>query len=98
MCTNVTLFRRGNIVTLKQRLLGLIATHEGRTVNGRWDPHMPSTHINCLEQLAFHFALEHFLPRLRGHHVLVRTDNSTIMAHFNRQGGLRSPRLHILAQ
>lgn len=34
--------------------------------------------------------LKHFLPFLRGHHMLVRTDNTSTVAHINRQGGLRS--------
>ena len=58
---------------------------------------MGSTHINCLDLLAVLLALRHFLPWLRGHHVLVRTDNSTVVAYINRQGGLRSPMLHTLA-
>ncbi|XP_028275797.1 uncharacterized protein LOC114445053 [Parambassis ranga] len=73
------------------------ATHEGKTVNGKWGPHMHFTHINCLELIAVHLALKHFLPWLWGHHVLVRTDNSTVVAYINRQGGLRSLRLHALA-
>ncbi|XP_036419056.1 uncharacterized protein LOC118802708 [Colossoma macropomum] len=32
-----------------------------------------------------------------GHHVLVRTDNTTVVAYINRQGGLRSRQLHTLA-
>lgn len=85
------------VITTDASLVGWGATHEGRTVNGRWDFHMRSAHINCLELLAVHLALKHFLPWLRGHHVLVRTDNSTVVAYINRQGGLRSPQLHTLA-
>ncbi len=46
-------------------------------------------HINCLEMLAVFQVLKHFLPDLRGHHVLVRTDNTSVVSYINRQGGLR---------
>lgn len=42
-------------------------------------------------------ALKHFLPRLQGHHVLVRCDNTTAVAHIHRQGWMRSSKLHALA-
>ncbi|XDV15041.1 hypothetical protein PO909_015189 [Leuciscus waleckii] len=42
-------------------------------------------------------ALNHFLPRLQGHPVLVRCDNTTAVAYINRQGGMRSSKLHALA-
>lgn len=85
------------VISTDASLSGWGATHEGRTVNGEWGPHMRSTHINCLELLAVHLSLKHFLPWLRGHHVLVRSDNSTVVAYINRQGGLGSPKLHTLA-
>lgn len=62
-------------------------------MNGEWGPHTRSTHINCLELLAVHLSLKHFLPWLRGHHVLVRLDNSTVVAYINRQRGLGSPQV-----
>lgn len=43
-------------------------------------------------------SLKRFLPFLRGHHVLIRTDNTTTVAYVNRQGGLRSCHLHALAR
>ncbi len=49
--------------------------HEGRRVNGRWGQHLTNLHINYLEMLAVFLTLKHFLPFLKGHHVLVRTDN-----------------------
>ena len=85
------------VITTDASLAGWGATHEGRTVTGTWSLLMQSAHINCLELLAVLLALKHFLPLLRGQHVLVRTDNSTVMAYINRQGGLRSRHLHTLA-
>ncbi|CAM4578880.1 unnamed protein product [Leuciscus chuanchicus] len=43
-------------------------------------------------------ALRHFLPCLRGHHVLVRTDNMSVVAYVNRLGGIRSKNLNALAE
>lgn len=51
-------------------------------------------HINCLELLAVYQSLKHLLSWLKGHHVLVRSDASTVMAYINRNGDLRSRRLH----
>ncbi len=45
-------------------------------------------HINCLEMLAVFQALKQFLPDLRGHRVLVHTDNTSVVSYINRQGGL----------
>ncbi|KAL0148139.1 hypothetical protein M9458_056541 [Cirrhinus mrigala] len=35
-------------------------------------------------------SLKYFLPDLRDHHVLVRTDSTTVVYYINHQGGLRS--------
>ncbi len=41
---------------------------------GLWEcPHL-TWHINCLEMLAVFQASKQFLPDLRGHHILVRSD------------------------
>ncbi|XP_076137379.1 uncharacterized protein LOC143119644 [Alosa pseudoharengus] len=50
-----------------------------------------------ITMMAFWLALRHFLPILRGHHVLVRTDYTTVVAYVNKQGGLRSRHMHTLA-
>lgn len=42
-------------------------------------------------------SLKHFLPFLRGHHILIRMDNTMTVAYSNRQGGLLSRQLHMLA-
>ncbi len=54
-------------------------------------------HINCLELLAVHLALNRLKRRLRGEHVLVRTDSTETVAYINRQGGLCSRRMSQLA-
>lgn len=85
------------VVTTDASLTGWGATQEGRTVNGLWPSRLRSAHINYLELMAVWKALNHFLPRLQGHHVLVRCDNTTAVAYINRQGGVRSSKLHALA-
>ncbi|XP_056093378.1 uncharacterized protein LOC130072339 [Rhinichthys klamathensis goyatoka] len=85
------------VVTTDASLTGWGATQEGRTVNGLWPNRLRSAHINYLELLTIWKALNHFLPRLQGHHVLVRCDNTTAVAYINRQGGMRSSKLHALA-
>ncbi len=42
-------------------------------------------------------ALKNFLADLRGHHVLVRSDNTSVVFYINHQGGLRSHPLCKLA-
>ncbi len=48
--------------------------------------------------LTVFLALKTFLPAIHGHHVLVRSDNMTVVAYINRQGGLRSHSLYRLAR
>lgn len=74
-------------------LVGWGAVHEGCGVNGLWTSHWVTKHINVLEMRAVFLALRQFLPRLRGHHVIVRTDSTVTAAYINRQGGLGSPAL-----
>ncbi|XP_058634818.1 uncharacterized protein LOC131542294 [Onychostoma macrolepis] len=85
------------VVTTDASLTGWGATQEGRTVNGLWPCKLRSAHINYLELLTIWKALNHFLPHLQGHHVLVRFDNTTAVAYINRQGGMCSSKLHALA-
>jgi hypothetical protein len=59
--------------------------------------HHHSWHINCLEMMAVFRALRSFLPDINGYHVLVRSDNTSVVAYLNRQGGLRSRPLCRLA-
>ena len=55
---------------------------------GLWGVLRQGWHINALELRAIHLALWHFLSRLEGCHVLVRTDSTTVAAYVNRQGGM----------
>src|SRR4029434_2818063 len=82
------------VVTTDASTKGWGAVCEGRGVNGLWSVTEAASHINVLELQTGVLALQHFLPRLSGQHVLVRTDNTATLAYINRQGGVRSPSLH----
>eukprot|EP01050_Picozoa_sp_SAG11_P009339 SAG11_NODE_870_length_6811_cov_36.099508_2_plen_348_part_00 len=45
---------------------------------------------NAREMTGLVYAVQHFLPRLRGKCCLVQTDNTTVMCYVNRQGGRSS--------
>ncbi|KAL0177345.1 hypothetical protein M9458_026239, partial [Cirrhinus mrigala] len=78
-------------------LTGWGAVMSGHPARGLWSGRQLTWHINCLEMLAVFQALKHFLPDLRDRHVLVRTDNTSVVSYINHQGGLRSRPLYKLA-
>ncbi len=47
-------------------------------------------HINRLELEAVFLALKEFRAQLERQHVLIRTDNTSVVSYINRQGGIRS--------
>ncbi len=74
-CPHVTL-------TTDASLTGWGAVMSGHSALGlREGPHL-MWHINCLEMVAVFQALKHFLPDLRGHRVLVRTDNTSVVSYI----------------
>ncbi|KAL6467752.1 hypothetical protein MHYP_G00234290 [Metynnis hypsauchen] len=85
-------------LTTDASLSGWGATLMGRAVNGVWPPQLSQAHINYLELLAVFLAVKHFRKFLQGQHVLIKSDNSTVVAYINRQGGTRSLRLHRLTR
>ncbi|XP_032363307.1 uncharacterized protein LOC116675969 [Etheostoma spectabile] len=85
------------IVSTDASLTGWGAVMDDRSARGVWQERHSSWHINCLEMLAVFRALRSFLPALLGHHVLVRSDNTAVVAYLNHQGGLRSRPLCRLA-
>ncbi len=78
-------------------LTGWGAVMSGHPVRSLWRGQHLAWHINRLEMLAVFQALRHFLPDLRNHHVLMRTDNTAVVSYINHQGGLRSRPLYRLA-
>jgi len=71
---------------------------EGATVQGKWSPGEALQHINWLELEAVHRTLSGFVPQLSNRNVLVATDNTTVVAYINSQGGTHSLRLCLKAQ
>ena len=69
----------------------------GHTAFGDWPRAGPRPHINILEFKAVLLSLQSFLPHIRHRSVLIRTDNVTVAAYINRQGGTHSVRLNTLA-
>ena len=69
------------VVTTDASTKGWGAVCEGRDVNGLWSVTEAASHINVLELRTVVLALRHFLPRLSGQHVLVRTDNTAALAY-----------------
>ncbi len=56
---------------------GLGSDLRGTLNQGLWKDHDLSWHINRLEMLAVFLALKNFLADLRGHHVLIHSDNTS---------------------
>jgi len=73
------------------------ASHQGwgahmddQTAQGDWSKPERDLHINILELKAVFLALQEFRELCTGHTVLVATDNTTVVAYINKQGGMRS--------
>lgn len=69
---------------------------DDRKVAGRWTDKEKGEHINVLELKAVMFSLERFVNLVRLKSVLIQTDNTTVAAYINKQGGTRSPSLCLL--
>ena len=69
----------------------------GRNAYGDWSHYRVLPHINVLEFQAVLLSLQRFLPLIQYRTVLIRTDNVTVAAYINKQGGTRSARLNALA-
>ena len=60
------------------------------TTRGGWSFPESRLHINFLELKAVLLALKEFEPLCRGWVVLVATNNTTVMAYINKEGGMFS--------
>ena len=65
---------------------------DGHTVQGAWTVQESSLHINVLEMRAVKLALLQF-DVSPGANILVATDNATVVAYINKEGGTRSQQL-----
>ena len=67
------------------------------TASGTWTTGQALSHINVLELEAVAHGLQSFLSLVAGKHVRLHTDNTTVAAYINRQGGSRSHTLSLKA-
>lgn len=81
------------ILTTDASSLGWGGHLESRRSSGVWSPDESRAHINLLELWAVFNALRAFEEKVLGKRVQVKTDNSTVVAYINRQGGTKSPSL-----
>ncbi|PIK45632.1 hypothetical protein BSL78_17512 [Apostichopus japonicus] len=84
-------------ITTDASLSGWGAHWSNRTAWGTWSQTERSLHINILEMMAVKRALEAFNDHVQGTITTIFTDNTTVVAYINRQGGTRSERLCRLA-
>ncbi len=71
------------VVTTDASNTGWGALCEGKPTFGHWSKTESSFHINCLEMLAVCRACQFFLPDLIGCHVLIRSDNMSVVSYIN---------------
>jgi len=69
----------------------------GHTAHGLWTGACLHEHINVLEMRAVLLALTHFQTLIAQSALLIATDNTTVLAYIEKQGGTRSSTLCALA-
>ena len=88
---------RFKVITTGASLSGWGAILDGRTPKGTWNEAYGTKLTNYLKLLAVLLALKRFEPLLVGCYMLVCRDNTTTMSYINRQGGMASPSLDVMA-
>ncbi len=78
------------VVTTDASTHGWGAVCEGMPASGLWLESQSQWHINRLELEAVFLAQKDFQPQLEQQHVLIRTDNTSVVSYINHQGGIRS--------
>ncbi len=81
---------RKKVITTDASNSGWGALYEGNPAYGSWLTHKRHLHINCIKMMAVCLVLKTVLPALKEHLVLVRSENTMVVAYINHQGGLRS--------
>jgi hypothetical protein len=71
---------------------------EGKSVSGVWSLVQQQEHINLLEMRALLLALQHFKTLLVSKAVVLATDNATVVAYLQNQGGTRCHALFLLCK
>ncbi len=92
---SAVLLRCGLHRCLHHRLGGMF---DGLAVSVVWTGPQLRWHINYLEFLAVRLALNRCKGRLRGKHVLLRSDNTATIVNINRKGSLHFRRMSQLAR
>ena len=69
---------------------------EQTSAKGLWSDREKRLHINVLELKAVSLALQRFKDQCQNQTVLVATDNSTVVAYINKQGGTHSAEMCVL--
>ena len=67
------------VITTDVSKIGYGGHLENQLFQGTWSVQDKMKHINELEMKAVMLTVRHFLPQLRGHNVLVRSDNTTVV-------------------
>ena len=67
------------------------------SVSGKWSDDESGLHINILELLAVLYAFQSLFRTTYSCSILVKTDNSTVVAYINKQGGTTCKKLCDLA-
>ena len=80
--------QRSQYPTLYRRLK--CAHLDQNSTKGLWSDREKRLHINVLELKAVSLALRNFKDQCQNQTVLVATDNSTVVAYINKQGGTHS--------
>ncbi|KAL0159398.1 hypothetical protein M9458_043123, partial [Cirrhinus mrigala] len=70
---------RRKVVMTDATNTGWVALYDGKPAFSLWTKAQEGIHINCLVMLAVCRGLQFFLPDLKGHHVLVRSDSMTVI-------------------
>jgi len=79
------------VVTTDASSLGWGAVLSPHSVSGVWTREEALSHVNSLELRAVFLALMSFEELIKGQSLLIRSDNTTVVAYINHQGGTHSP-------
>ncbi len=78
-------------------LTGWGAHLQDQVASGKWSMYWRRCHINILELRAVYLALKQFVNVIECRCVLLATDNTTVAAYVNKEGGSRSEKLCLLS-
>ena len=79
-----------HVITTDASLTGWGGHLNDQVISGTWSFAEAQQHINILEMLAVQRTVQHFRDAVRDSQILIQTDNSTVVAYLNKEGGTRS--------